>query len=98
MDRAEREVLEAHLIDTFLSELSDFQNHQGPFASSHPWIIAQNEDVIAHEWHEKYSLAETKVLGVLACRVTPKAKGVGCVECHWKVSKRHKKGKRGKLR
>ena len=32
----------------------------------HPWIIAQNEDVIAHEWHEKYSLGETKVLGDLA--------------------------------
>ena len=36
VDRTEREVLEAQLIDTFLSELRDFQNHQGPFASSHP--------------------------------------------------------------
>ncbi|KAL3788267.1 hypothetical protein HJC23_011899 [Cyclotella cryptica] len=53
--------------------------------------------VIAHEWHEKYSLAETKALGALACRVTSKAEGVGCAECHWKASKRHKKGKRGKL-
>ena len=60
-------------------------------------IIAQNEDGIAHEWHEKYSLGETKVLGALACRVTSKAKGVGCAERHWKATKRHKKGKRGKL-
>ena len=70
VDRAERELLEAQLIDTFLSELRDFQNRQGPYASSHPWIIAQNEDVFAHEWHVKCSLCETKVLGVLACRVT----------------------------
>jgi hypothetical protein len=97
VDRAQREIIEAQLIDTFLSELSDFQNRQGPYASSHPWIIAQNEDVIAHEWHEKYSLVETKVLGALACRVTSKAKGVGCAERHWKAMKRHKKGKRGKL-
>ena len=48
-DRAERELYEAQLFDTFLSELWDFQNRLGPFASSHPWIIAQNEDVIAHE-------------------------------------------------
>jgi hypothetical protein len=33
VDRAEREVLEAQLIDTFLSELHDFHNCQGPFAS-----------------------------------------------------------------
>ena len=97
VDRAEREVLEAQLINTFLSELRDFQNRQGPFASSHPWIIAQNEDAIAHEWHEKYSLGETKVLCGLAYMVTSKAKGVGCAECHWKATKRHKKGKRGKL-
>ena len=97
VDRAERELLEAQLIDTFLSELSDFQNRQGPYASSHPWIIAQNEDVIAHEWHEKYSLVETKVLGALACRVTSKAKAVGCAQQHWKATKRHKKGKRGRL-
>ena len=97
VDRHEKELLEAQLIDTFLSELRDFQNRQGPFASSHPWIIAMNEDVIAHEWHEKYSLVETKVLGALACRVTSKAKGVGCAERHWKATKRHKKGKRGRL-
>ena len=34
--RDEREVFEAQLIDAFLSELRDFQNRQGPFASSHP--------------------------------------------------------------
>ena len=97
VDRAERELLEAQLIDTFLSELHDFQNCQGPFVSSHPWIIAWNEDVIAHKWHEKYSLVETKVMGALACRVTSKAKGVGCAELHEKVTKRHKNDKRGKL-
>ena len=48
VDRAQREFLEAQLIDTFLSELHDFQNHQGPFELSHPLIISRNEDVIAH--------------------------------------------------
>ena len=81
VDRAERELLEAQLIDTFLSELHEFRT-LGPFASSHPLIIAWDEDVIAHEWHEKYSLGETKVLGALACRVTSDAKGVGCAACH----------------
>jgi hypothetical protein len=90
VDRAEREILEAQLIDTFLSESSDFQNRLGPFVSSNPWIIAQNEHVIAHEWHEKYSVVETKVLGALARRVTSKAKGFGCAERHWKATKKHK--------
>jgi len=95
--RTERELLEAQLIDTFLSKLHGFQNHQGPFTSPHPWIIAWNEDVIAHEWHKKYNLVDTTVLGALACRVTSKAKAVGCAQQHWKATKRHKKGKRGRL-
>jgi len=97
VDRAQREIIEAQLIDTFLSELRDFQNRQGPYASSHPWIIARNEDVIAHEWHEMCSLVETMVLDAFAGSHTSKAKGVGCAERHWKATKRHKKGKRGKL-
>ena len=46
VDRAERELLEAQLIDAFLSEMHHFQNCQGPFALSHQWIIARNEDVM----------------------------------------------------
>jgi len=37
------------------------------------------------------------VLDAFACRVTYKAKGVGCAKRHWKATKGHKKGKRGKL-
>ena len=33
----------------------------------------------------------------MVCRVTSKAKGVGCAERHWKATKRNTKGKRGEL-
>jgi hypothetical protein len=36
-------------------------------------------------------------LGALACKVTSRAKDVGCAEQHWNATKRHEKGKRGKL-
>ena len=45
----ERWCLEAKLIAEFLSELHDFQNGLGPFASTHPWITVEDEDAIAHE-------------------------------------------------
>ena len=45
----------------------------------------------------KDSLVETKVIGALVCRVRSKAMGVGCAERHWKATKRHKKGKRGRV-
>jgi hypothetical protein len=68
----------------------------GPFCISHPWIIAKDEDVIAQEWHEKYSLGETEVLGPIICRVMSTANGVGCAEHHWKATKRHEQEKRVK--
>ena len=64
---------------------------------SHTWIVARNEDVIAHEWHKEYSLVETKVLGALACKVTSKAKGVGCAEQHWEAQRGTRRARRGDL-
>ena len=60
-----KECLEAKLIDRFPAELCDFQNYLDPFASRHPWIIAKDENFLAHEWNEMYSLRETEVLGPL---------------------------------
>ena len=87
----------ALVIDTFLMELKHFQNKEGHFQSHHILIIAEDENTLAHEWHQKYSLPFNKVFGKFACIVTSKTTGVGGAECHWKVVKRNKKGKRGKL-
>ena len=53
---------EAQVINTFLTELSDFWYCQGVFAPSNTWIIAQDENVLTHIWYEKYSRPETKVV------------------------------------
>jgi hypothetical protein len=63
-----RVLLEAKMTAKFLPEFHYFLNCLNPFASDHSWIIAEDEDVIAHEWHEKYSLGETEVLEPLCYR------------------------------
>ena len=55
VDIDEKKCLETKLINKFLSKLFGFQNHMGPFASSYPWLIAEDKDVIAQERHEMYS-------------------------------------------
>ena len=96
-DAAERQKEEAIVIDTFYSELSDFQHHMGVFERPHIWIIAKDKNLVTHTWHEKYTLHETKVFGRFACIVTSKKKGISCAERHWKQTKFHKKGRRGAL-
>jgi hypothetical protein len=55
VDRDESKCLGTKLINKFLCKLCGFQNHMGPFASSYPWLIAEDNDVIAQDCHEKYS-------------------------------------------
>ena len=93
----DQERAKAVVIDTFLMDLRQFQNKEGHFQSCHIWIIAEDENTLAHEWHQKYSLPFTKVFGKFACIVTLKTTGVGGAKHHWEVIKRNKKGKRGKL-
>ena len=93
----ERERVEAEAIDTFLTELGQFQSREGPFQSRHIWIIAEDEKTMAHDWHHKYSFPFTKVFGKFACFVTSKPTGIGGAERHWKAVKRNKTGKRGNL-
>jgi hypothetical protein len=52
----ERECEFATVLDKFLTELSDFQYQQVVFAKAHIWIIAEDEQYLAHIWHEKYSV------------------------------------------
>jgi hypothetical protein len=84
------------VLDKFLTELSDFQYRQGVFAKAHIWIIAEDEQYLAHIWHEKYSVPETKYLGRFACKKLSKMTGIPSAERHWKQAKRHKKGNKGK--
>ena len=78
----ERERVEAEAIDTFLTELGQFQSREGPFQSRHIWIIAEDEKTMAHDWHHKYSFPFTKVFGKFACFVTSKPTGIGGAERH----------------
>lgn len=80
--------------DTFLSEWDDFSNRKGKLISDHIWIIAAVDDTQAYDWHKKYSLLSTKVLGKLACLVTSKILGIGTAERNWKQVKNVKSGQR----
>jgi hypothetical protein len=90
-------VASADLLDTFLSELQDFQMKRGVFSNQKIWLIASRPDCNAAQWHAKYSLPHTKVLGKFACRVCSKMIGTGEAERNWKQMKRQSKGSRGKL-
>ena len=90
----ERTFARAKLIDTFLTEYGDFINKRNAFARDHIWITAQEPDLKAYRWHQKYSLPVTKVLGRLACLVLSKILGIGTAERNWKQVKAVKSGQR----
>ena len=48
-------------------------------------------------WHQKYSFPWTKVLGFVACRVTPKVLRLGAEERPWGDVKTIKSGKRSAI-
>jgi len=81
---------QADLIDTFHQEYSDFVGKAGVFNKPHIWITAAKADTKAHEWHHRYSLRDTKVLGKLACLVLSKPVGNGASERSWKKVKHNK--------
>ena len=76
------------LLDKFWSELKLFRNRQGVFASEKIWYLAQQDTTKAFDWHYKYILGKTEVLGKLACIVTSKLCGIGEVEHQGKANKR----------
>ena len=90
----ERTFARAKLIDTFLTEYGDFINKRNAFARDHIWITAQDPDLKAYCWHQKYSLTSTKVLGRLACLVLSKILGIGTAERNSKQVKAVKSGQR----
>jgi hypothetical protein len=82
------------LIETFMEEYGDFTNKRGMFACANIWIMAADEHPKAYQWHYKYSLPTTKVLGKLACLVLSKILGIGTLERNWKQVKAVKSGQR----
>ena len=48
------------------------------------WQIAKTEQCLDYEWHFRYSLRSTEILGKLACLVLSKILGIGSTERHWK--------------
>ena len=73
----DRNTRKAELMDLFWDEFSDFTNRLGLFNSDDMWFIAAKDDTKAHEWHKKYSVSRTKVLGKMGCKTTSKALGTG---------------------
>jgi hypothetical protein len=62
------------------------------FACDKIWIMASNKNAKAYQWHYKYSLPTTKVLGKLACLALSKILGIGSIEMNWKQVKGVKSG------
>jgi hypothetical protein len=93
----DREREEAILFDIFLTELHQFQNREGAYQQQGIWYIAELEDILAHEWHRKYSLAVTKVLGRFACSVCSKGQDIGEAERNCKAAKRNKQDQRARV-
>jgi hypothetical protein len=56
--------------------------------------MASDENAKAYQWHYKYSLPTTKVLGKLACLVLSKILGIGTVKRNWKQVKAVKSSQR----
>jgi hypothetical protein len=97
VDKDKRLEASAELYDSFLTELSEFQNKRGHFAKQKMWVIAAKPEYNAAQWHKKYTVSFTQVLGKLAARVCSKSVGIGEAERVWKSVKKQSKGQRGKL-
>ena len=72
------------ILDTFWSEYTK-SNHKNDTFDSNKFIWSSKYicDGNSHLWHKKYYLPCTKVLGVVAYRVTPKMPGMGYAKLSW---------------
>jgi hypothetical protein len=61
------------------------------------WVIAAKPDCNAAQWHMKYTVSSTQILGKLATKVCSKSVGIVEAERVWKSVKKRPKGPRGKL-
>ena len=94
VEKFERE--KAAIVNKFLGELDDFQKKSGYFKSQSIWYAAEDPNIPAHLWHQRYSLLFTDYLGKLACIVCSKVLGIGEAERHWKANKKTRGGQRAR--
>ena len=97
VDDFKRMSMSAKLLDKFWTELKEFRCKQGVFSSEKIWFLAKQDSTKAFDWHYKYTLGSTEVLGKLACIVTSQLCGIGEAERHWKANKRQLVGMRARL-
>ena len=64
--------------DIIWTQYTGFDKKIGSFDTDEfIWKRKDIKDGNSHLWHQKYSLFFTKVLGFVACRITPKVLGIG---------------------
>jgi len=80
-------------VDKFWDEWNKFQNKLEEFSRENIWTGKDATEGISYRWHQKHSLPHTKVMGLVACRVTSKTLGIGCAERSWGDTKSLKERK-----
>ena len=61
---------EGEILDRFWDEFQTFKKESPPFDSASRWNSQHALQGKLYQWHEKYSLPYTDVLGFVACHVT----------------------------
>ena len=90
---------EAEALNTFWTELRNFQSKKDPWAKEWIWMspdIAEDRSWLWHRNHS-YGAQVSKVLGIIACRVTSKKLGMGQAERCWGAVKDLKNHKRSHM-
>ena len=85
---------EDEIVDRFWTEFAYFRNKRGVFGNPTQWKGSHVRPGFSHWWHEKYSFAETTVLGCAACSMASKNAGIGMCKQNWGDVKEIKSGKR----
>ena len=85
------------MVTEFWEEYEKFDNKEGPYAKPHIWKASDIANNRSHEWHKKFSVPHTKILGSFAYIVCSKILGIGSAERSWGDVKHHKTDKRAHL-
>ena len=83
---------EDEIVDLFWDEFKTFCNKTALFDKPAGWNSKSARLGRSWIWHEKYSRPHTKVLGIIACKVTSKNLGMSPCERNWDGMKEIKTG------
>ena len=84
-------------IDLFWDEFKHWRNRTGIFSNAGRFNTSDAVAGRSANWHAKYSLPHTEVLGNVACRPTSNHLGIGSAEQSWGDVKHLKTDKRSHL-